>query len=700
MIAKLPVILQTESAECGLACLAMVSWYYGHKVDLNTLRRQYPVSLRGASLRSLTQIAAQLDLVSRPLKFDLDEIGQLRLPVILHWDMNHFVVLKAVTKRGVVVHDPARGVQHVPLRDASNHITGVALELMPSPSFSRKDERKKLPFSEFWLHSFGTGHALAQILALSALLELLVIASPLYTQLALDQVIALGDIDLLSVLALGFGIVAAIHVAATALRGSILLMVQNQLHYEIGARLFYHLLRLPLVFFEKRHIGDILSRFSSIEPIRNLIAEGLVTGCIDGVMAVATLTMIFVYSVKLGLIVSAVFATYALIRFALFRVFWRRSDAAIRAKAQQDSTFIESLRAIQSVKLFNHESQQESHWLNRYAEFVNASVQLGRLKIGYKAINDGLFAFENIISIYVAVQLVLANVLSVGMIFAFISYKRNFTDKASQLIEKIIEYRIIGLHLERIADIALTPLEAGIEHSGAFNRTVHGKIELRNVSFTYADTEPEILHNINLTVEPGRFITIMGPSGCGKTTLLKLMLGLLTPTGGDVLIDDVPLRQIGARGFREHVAAVMQEDQLLSGSLADNICFFDAAVDNERMIRCCQLACIHDEIMRMPMAYNTLIGDMGNTLSGGQKQRVLLARALYRKPRILFLDEGTAHLDIDMSRRISDNLSQLAVTRISIAHRPEAASGADAVLVLTGDRMIEVARQQAVNNDG
>ena len=694
-MAKLPIILQTEAAECGLACLAMISWYHGHKIDLNTLRRRYPVSLRGASLRALTQIASHLKLVSRALKFELDSIGELKLPVVLHWDLNHFVVLKEVTSKRIVVHDPARGVQQMPLAEASKHITGVALELMPNEGFAQKDERKRLPFSEFWSHSVGASHALGQVLALSLLLEVLVIASPLYTQIAMDQVIGIGDVDLLTVLAIGFIIVALIQVGATVLRSSIVLILQNSLNYQIAARLFYHLLRLPMAFFEKRHIGDVLSRFSSIEPIRNLIAEGMVTGCIDGVMAVATLIMIFVYSVRLGLIVVTAFLFYTVARLALFRVFWERNDAAIRAKAKQDSTFIESLRAIQSVKLFNHENQQQGHWLNRYADYINANVRLGRLRIGYKAINDGLFTLENIISIYFAVHLVLDNALTVGMVFAFLSYKHNFTDKAGLLVEKLVEYRIIGLHLERLADIALTPMESNLAGALVYEREFRGKIELRDIGFRYSDTEPLILMNINLVIEAGRYITIMGPSGCGKTTLFKIMLGLLEPTSGEILIDDLPLRVIGHRQYREHIGAVMQDDHMLSGSIADNICFFDTSFDQQRMLQSAQLACIHDEIMRMPMAYNTLIGDMGNTLSGGQKQRVLLARALYRRPSILFIDEGTANLDIETARTINKNLSRLPMTRISIAHRPEMMSGADSVLVLTGNRFVEVQPQTA-----
>src|SRR5918993_1708728 len=262
------------------------------------------------------------------------------------------------------------------------------------------------------------------------------------------------------------------------------------------------------------------------------------------------------------------------------------------------------------------------------------------------------------------------------------SYRQHFTERAVQLVEKALEFRILGLHLERLSDIALSPLELGHDRPLAYARPIEGRIELRRVFFRYSETDPFVLEDINLDIEPGEFVAIMGPSGGGKTTLMKIMLGLLEPTSGEVLIDGVPLATLGARPYREQVAAVMQEDQLLSGSIADNICFFDPGFDEERMIRSARLAGIHDEIMMMPMTYNSLVGDMGSSLSGGQKQRVLLARALYREPRILFLDEGTAHLDLENERHINESLRQVRMTRISVAHRSDIANGADKIIVI------------------
>jgi ATP-binding cassette, subfamily B, bacterial CvaB/MchF/RaxB len=671
---------QTEAAECGLACLAMISSYYGHRIDLNTLRRRHPVSLKGVTLRALIQVANQMHFACRPLRFDLGQLKQLRLPAIVHWDMNHFLVLKSITKRGIIVHDPASGERFFPIAEASKHLTGVALELSPAEGFLPKDERARLPFSTFWTQLRGSTHALIQILILSVILETFVIVSPFYLQLTVDEVIARGDTDLLVVLALGFGLLTAIKVASGAIRSLVILIVQNVLHFQIGARLFHHLVRLPLAYFEKRHIGDILSRFTSIEPIRSALAEGMVAATIDGLMAVATLAMIFVYSTQLALVVLTAFILYTALRLGLYGLFRKRSLVVIETKANENSTFIETMRAVQSLKIFNRESDRETQWLNRYADVVSANVRLGRTRIAFTTINDALFGLENIVTIYLAARLALNNSLTIGMIFAFMSYKQHFTEKAVQLVEKALDFRILELHLERLADIALSPLERGHDQLLAYTRQIQGRIELRNVFFQYAETEPFVLEDISFIIEPGEFVTIMGPSGGGKTTLIKIMLGLLEPTRGEVLIDGIPLSTMGPRPYREHVGAVMQEDQLLSGSIADNICFFDPSFEQERMVQCAQLAGIHNEIMDMPMAYNSLIGDMGSSLSGGQKQRVMLARALYRQPRILFMDEGTAHLDVDSEKHINDSLKRLQITRISVAHRPEIGSGADRIL--------------------
>ena len=691
---RLPVILQTEMSECGLACLAMVSCYYGHKVDLNSLRRDYPVSMKGATLKSLMQTCNHLQFSSRALRLDLDNLTNLQTPCIIHWDLNHFVVLKKATKDKIVIHDPARGVRTIPMEEVSKRFTGVALELTPTQGFEKKDDEVKMRLSDLWSKVTGLKRILIQVFFLSMLLQVFMLISPFYMQLTVDNVIVGRDLHLLVVLALGFLLLAFVSAGTTALRSYIIMYLSNQLSIQMAANLLRHLIHLPLSFFEKRHIGDIVSRFGSMDQIKNLMTTGLIETIVDGLMTITTLIMMFIYSPLLGSIVLGVVIIYALLRFAMYQPFKKLTEESIVANAKENSNFMETVRAAQSIKLFGRESQRQTVWHNNYADAMNADIRINKLKISYKVINDLLFGIENVAVIYFGATLVLNNSFSVGMLFAFMAYKAQFTSKAATVIEKLIEFRMISLHLSRIADIALTPQEVvGDKNSKSSSRTIKGELTLKNIGFRYSDSEPMVFQNISYTFKPGESVAIVGPSGGGKTTLMKNMLGLLSPTEGNVLVDGIEINKFGLSNYRRQIGAVMQDDQLLSGSLMDNISFFDPEMDEEHVIKCASLASIHDDIEQMPMAYNTLIGDMGTTLSGGQRQRLLLARALYCKPRILFMDEATSNLDTKLESIVNDAVKQLNITRIIIAHRPETIRSADKVVSLNRSIMIEVDRE-------
>ncbi len=687
---RLPMVRQSEVAECGLACLAMVASYHGHELDLNTLRRKFPVSVKGVTLKELLQVAGRLGLAGRALRLEPEHLKQLRLPAILHWDLNHFVVLRHVGRRSITIHDPARGVRKLSYAELSGHMTGVALELTPTPNFEKKREVERIGLFTLVGRLTGLGRALTQALLLSLILQVFVLVSPFYMQIAVDDAVVKGDGGLLTALAIGFGLLTLINVTAMALRSVVSLQLGNVLSFQMTVGLFHHLLRLPLPFFERRHIGDLISRFGSTQPIKDLIAEGLVGALVDGLMAAATLVLIFAYSWILALVVIAALALYVLLRLSAFSSLRRRTEDQIHERARQDSTFIETARAVQSIKLFGRESEREGLWQNRYAGFVNAGIRLGRLQIGFKAANDLIFGVENVVTIYLGARLALDGALTIGMIFAFMSYKQQFLDKVARLVEKAIDFRMLDLHLERLGDIALAKRERGHDHPVNLSRPLQGAIELRGVAFRYSDGEPNIIEGIDLSIEPGDFVAITGPSGGGKTTLMKVMLGLFDPTAGEVLIDGNPMHSLGLQNFRSQVGVVMQDDQLLSGSILENIAFFEPQTDQAWAQRCAELAGIHHDIMRMPMGYQTLIGDMGSALSGGQRQRVLLARALYRRPRILFLDEGTSHLDPQLEARVNAAIGELNMTRVIIAHRPQTIVAARRILVLHGGRLSEV----------
>lgn len=329
-------------------------------------------------------------------------------------------------------------------------------------------------------------------------------------------------------------------------------------------------------------------------------------------------------------------------------------------------------------------------WLNRYAELIQADSAVSTLRTSFVAINDLVFGFENILSIAFGAQMVLGGRLSIGMLFAFVAYKQQFIGKASRLVEQAIEFRMLDLHLDRLSDIAHAEPEPVCARPGMYDREVEGNLEVRNLSFRYADSEPYVFENISFSIRAGDYVAITGPSGGGKTTLLKVILGLLPASSGEIMIDGRKLAVIGAQNFRACIGVVMQDDQLMSGTIADNICFFDERSDLRHMMHCASLACVHDDITAMPMGYNSLIGDMGTTLSGGQRQRVLLARALYRRPRMMFIDEGTSSLDIETERRVNESIGALPLTRLVIAHRPDTIRSATRVLQVDGAGLREV----------
>ncbi len=682
------LIYQSEAAECGLACMAMVANFYGHQLDMTTLRNRYSISLKGANLQQLMQLAGQLGMAPRALKLDLADLKKLRLPCILHWDMNHFVVLKKVGNKAITILDPAMGERVVTLHDVDKSFTGVALELSPTTEFQKIDERVKLGLTAFWSKVQGLVPSLVKLFILSLLLQLFVLAAPYYSQLVVDEVLVSHDTPLLVVLALGFGLLMLVQTLTQTLRGWVVLHLGSVMSLQMATNLFRHLLHLPLSFFEKRHMGDIVSRFGSLNSVRELLTTSLVEGVIDGVMAITVLVMMYLYSPQLSMVVLVAVVIYALIRAILYRPLQQLTEASIVASAKEQSNFMETVRGMQSIKLFGQQNQRLNIWQNRYADAVNQGYKLGKWQISYGTINQLLFGIENTLVVYLAAWAVLDGVISVGMLFAFMAYKNQFTSRMAALIDRVIEIKMTRLHLDRLADIALTEKEQ--EGETAQQRDISGAFSLKEVAFRYASNDPLLFNGLNLEVKAGESVAIIGPSGTGKTTLLKLMLGLLPLEAGKVEADGVDIRHLGLRHYRQQIAAVMQEDALMSGTLAENISFFDSQMDMQKVMACAQLAGIHQDIAAMQMGYNALIGDMGSSLSGGQKQRVLLARALYRQPKILFMDEATSHLDIQLEHYVNEAISQLPMTRIIIAHRPQTILNADRIIQLHQGQLTDV----------
>jgi len=676
---RTPVVLQTEGAECGLACLAMVAAYHGHDIDLAALRRRYSLSMQGATLAHIMQVAGQLQLGSRPVKVELEALPRVTLPAILHWDFNHFVVLAEMRGGRAVIHDPACGQRVLTLAELSPHYTGVCLELSRLEEFQPLRDRQQVSVFQLLGRFRGMKGTLLQIFCMALALEVLTILAPFFTQLVVDNAIVSADRDLITVLGLGFLLIALIQVGVTAARSWVLMVLGTRLNAQMVSNLFAHLLRLPMTFFEKRHLGDLSSRFESLNVIQRTLTSSFVAALVDGLMALLTLAVMFAYSGLLTAIVCVAAVLYALLRAALYRPLFDAQQEQIAHAANQQSSFLETIRGIQSVKLFNRQSQRRTMHENLLVRNFNAEIRTERLDILYRALNGALFGIENIAVIWLAALLVLDAKLTVGMLFAFVSFKITFVTRIGAFIDKAVELRMLGLHAERVADIALAEPES--TGTNEIASTLVPDIEFRNVTFRYSSFSAPVLHDVSFKIAAGESVAIVGPSGCGKTTLLKLILGLLAPTEGEVLIGGVSVAQL-APAHLDLIGAVMQEDKLFAGSIADNICFFDVNADQARIEECARLAVIHDDVVAMPMGYNTLIGDMGDALSGGQKQRVLLARALYKQPKILALDEATSHLDVTCERGVNEAVQSLSLTRIIIAHRPDTIAMAGRIIAL------------------
>ena len=674
-------ILQSEAAECGLACLVMVGDAHGLRLDLAELRRKFSVSLKGATLATLIRHAQALNFSARPLRLDMQELSQLRLPCILHWNLNHFVVLKAVTGKKVTILDPATGERRLHLSEVSTAFTGVALELTPTAEFKPVDERKAIRLRDLTGPVTGLRRTLVQVFSLALALEVFALAAPLFNQFVVDEVILTADRELLWVLAVGFGLLLLTQTTIDVVRSWIVMRLSISVRMQWTGSLFTHLLRLPAGFFEKRHLGDLVSRFGSINALQSTLTTAVVSAVLDGIMSILALGMMLAYSVNLAAVVIGSTLLYGVLRWVFYRPFREASKERLVLSARENSHFLETLRAVVPIKLAGFESERRARWQNLLTDVFNRDVKTQKLGILFTSSSTFITGAGSLLFFALGAGQVMDNAITLGMLMAFSSYAGNFSGRVNALIGYAIDLKMLGMHAERVADIALEAPEQEPPAETDITRLQPG-IEVRNLSFRYAEGEPWVLKDLNLTIEANESVAIIGPSGCGKSTLLKLLLGLLTPTEGEVLVGGVPIKRLGLSNYRRLIGAVLQEDVLMAGSIAENITFFAAEHDEERLEASAKIAAMHDEITFMPMGYQTLVGDMGSSLSGGQKQRILLARALYRKPKLLILDEATSHLDIFNEHRIVETLASMKLTRIVVAHRRETIDGADRVIAL------------------
>ncbi|MGQ8819937.1 peptidase domain-containing ABC transporter [Bibersteinia trehalosi] len=679
---KMPMVLQTETAECGLACLAMILGYYGKNGNLFELRNRYGTSSRGVTLQTLISTAKDCGLLTRPLSLELDEIPQLKLPCILHWDFNHFVVLVKTTPTHFILHDPAFGKRKIAKEEFSKHFTGVALEVWSEVKFEKKPSENTINLYETIKHISGIKGALVKIFALSMLIELIGLLMPIGTQLVMDHVMHAKDESMLIIICIGLFLFTLFRTAVSMFRAWISLRMNYLIDFQWTASFFSHLLKLPLSFFEKRQVGDIHSRFNSLKTIQQTLTQSIVSTIIDSIMAISVIIMMLIYGGWLFWVVLAFSFIYFILRIVTYMVYRQLNEEQIVKGAKSHSHFMETLYGMGTLKSLGIEAKRQEQWMSLNADAFNTSIRVTKFDMLFSGIHTFISTIEQILILWLGAMMVIENVMTLGMFVAFNAYRGAFSSRMGNLINVFFGLKILSLHRERIADIALNEVEDDVGYKPMPNMDNAG-LEIKNLSFQYDPFSKNVIDNLSLSIRSGESVAITAPSGFGKTTLLKLMSGLLKPTSGTIYFNDTDIQKIGSANYRSMIGCVLQEDKFFSGSILENIVSFENNYDRNWAIECAKLTNIHQEIMAMPMNYETLLGELGNQLSGGQRQRLFIARALYKKPKILFMDEATSHLDEKNEEIVNQAISQLNITRVIVAHRQSTIRSADRVIQLT-----------------
>lgn len=667
-----PVIVQSRRSECGLAALTMIASYFGHDLDLAAMRRRFG-GLR-PDLRSMLDIADSLGLVGRPMRVGVAELRQLRLPAILHWEFDHFVVLAKVGRRGLVVHDPAVGRRVLDRRAFGCAFTGVAVEFTPASGFAGRSERQSPSWRGLVLSFRRLPRYLGAMLLLLVATQLLALAPPVVTQLLIDEVVLGQDRAWLHRVILGLALVMLAAVVIDTLRKRIALFTGMRVAADSTTLIIRHLLRLPAATVGLRSVGDLMSRVESMHPLRVTLTDTSLQFVVQAVVMFATLALMFAYSRLLAAVSFGAVVIIALLHGVVLPHSRNLNTELVVAGARAGNSLLESLRAYPAVNAMGLGTQRLAHWQHGYAAAINAETRKQRLAILAGAGQGIITVCEYALFLVVGIGGVLDKQITLGVLFAFLSLRGTLLTAATELLGAARQLYIVRSHADRVAEIVSERAEPEAPRC-ALRRALRGAISCEYLEFRYPGG-PVILHGITLAIDVGESIVIRGTSGSGKTTLLRLLAGSLDAGRGLLRYDGMDARLWDRNGLRRQFGIVLQSDRLFEGSVADNVSGFQAEVDIGRLREAAELAAVWDVIMDLPMTVHTPLAGADGGLSGGQAQRLLLARAIYRQPRILFLDEATSQLDHATERHVIENLASLDITIVSIAHRSNALAAA------------------------
>ena len=677
---RLRHVAQHQQSECGLACLTMIADFHGLRMDLTATRARTGGAGRGHTLKALMEAAEELGLSGRPLKLEIEELAKLKLPCILHWDLDHYVVLEKLRKQRALILDPGGERRWWRTAKLDAHFTGVALELAPKMNFQAADLRGALPLKSIARSFDRLARTLAGLTMIALAMQILSLAPPILSQILIDEVTTSQDAELLRSMLIAMALLAAIAIPLRLLQGWIGIWLSTSISLQTSRNLTRKLFSLPARFFRERHVGDVVSRMQSLSPIIEFATGSVVTGIINLLKVSLTGLAMLIYSPVLMLISLAGLALRSGVVWSVLPTQRRLTRDGLVAGAKQSSAMLESLRGSETVKALGGESERLTVWQTHLVDKLNLDVRSARIGMYSGAGLSALGEIEQIAFLGVGVLALFNGQITLGALFAFMTLRGRFSAALTALIALFQQAYMLRLHAERLGDIVEHETEP--EH-GLPVRRLDGAFEAQGLGFAYSSNERHVLRGFSCRIEPGQLVVLTGPSGSGKSTFLKLLAGMETPAEGRLLADGTEVTSLQRRDYRRQLGLVLQGDVLFRGSIAENISFFDPAPDAELIEEVARLAAVDAEIRQFPMGMASQIGDMGSNLSGGQAQRILLARALYRRPRALILDEATSHLDPATEERVVQMLKRLDITIICAAHRPAILRYADQVLDLS-----------------
>lgn len=679
-----------SEVECGLACLTMMLNYYGCGTSLSELRTHCGVGRDGLSALEIVRTARDHGMRVRTVSLPRNDLRFVSLPAIVHWEFTHFLVVERWSRKYVDVVDPARGRCRLTEEEFDAGFTGVIILLEPGETFER---RAAVPpgvtfrgyVRQFLRQAPGTS---LQLLGVSLLLILLGLVLPILTAVVVDQVLPFEMRNVMALLGIGIVVIFLAQTAATLLREWLLVYLRARIDVSMMLGFVEHLLELPYSYFQQRSTGDLLARASSNAMLRELLSNQLLSAVMDSGLVMFYLLLLFLQSPPFGVLTLGVGLLGATVLLLSQGAISRLSGRELTAFGKSQGYLGEAIVGIGTLKAAGAEAQAFDRWSNLFFDHLNISLRHNYVSGAVASILGSLPLFGQLGLLWVGATQVLDGAISVGTMVALLALAAAFFAPLTSLVGSAQQFQLVSANLDRIRDVT----EAEPEQSRQLSRPaprLSGHLRMDGVGFRYSQAGPQVLHDVDLTARPGERIAIVGLSGSGKSTLGKLLLGLYVPTQGDIFYDGVSLRDVNWQDLRRQFGVVLQESALFSGSILANITLTNPSIKRERAVAAAELAAIHDDIMAMPMQYDTFVSEGGTALSGGQRQRLAIARAIVHRPAIIMLDEATSHLDVETERIVAENLRTLACTQITIAHRLSTIRDADTILVLDQGTIVE-----------